>query len=625
MRVPKLAISLVIAACAAAVAAGAATVAVPPAAAPGALSAIRKWTFQGAEPMAGVTVAASGDAAKRMPKPKPANDGLLLLESWMRSDATAAFEPVDAGIHEWIVLQARVMMNTGTEGMGILLLDIRVHGSAATPPTLAEWEAPSIAHAFGIGLDASDPPNRDPFGGSGNVYDRPQHELSLHWDGAELVKAVTPTDFRDEKWHDLAVGIQFLTGAAEVTVLLDGTPVFERFLVPGMTAFPARLVAGARNNGTAGDVLLDEVAIGVGPAIAAPAEPLRVVVHDKVLNDKDYGVNTATVALPADAAAFGRITLTLRLDKPATRFDPWDRLARIWIEHPTAGRIELLRYITPYHRGFEWKVDASDFRPLLQGPVTLVQECGTQGEGWVVSTTLEFWPGPAERYATAVVPLWCGDPEIGNPQKPVTDFYTPRSVTVPAGSDAAAVRMVVTGHGMEPNTGNAGEFMAIGRTLRANGEAFTNRLWKSDNYLNPCRPQGGTWKYDRAGWAPGDVVRPWIVEVTPCLHAAKPDAAGTRTLALEYQLDPYVNEGRGKTWAPTHATQSALVTYRSATAVPRIDPLHALDAGMPALTPAPAQAPAPIPAPPPAPAPTPAPAAAPRPRVRRRGYASGPP
>ena len=101
---------------------------------------------------------------------------------------------------------------------------------------------------------------------------------------------------------------------------------------------------------------------------------------------------------------------------------------------------------------------------------------------------------------------------------------------------------------------DAAEFMAIGRTLTVNGSSFENELWKTDNYLNPCRPQGGTWKYDRAGWAPGDVVRPWEIDLR--------DFAGKRALKIDYKLDEYVNENRGQTWAPFHLTESHLVLYR---------------------------------------------------------------
>jgi hypothetical protein len=73
----------------------------------------------------------------------------------------------------------------------------------------------------------------------------------------------------------------------------------------------------------------------------------------------------------------------------------------------------------------------------------------------------------------------------------------------------------------------------------------------------PVGRRGGTWKYDRAGWAPGDVVLPWEIDVTAQLKSS-------RTLELTYQLDEYVNENRGETWAPFHQTASHLVLFRDA-------------------------------------------------------------
>lgn len=242
------------------------------------------------------------------------------------------------------------------------------------------------------------------------------------------------------------------------------------------------------------------------------------------------------------------------------RYDPWDRIAHIWIQQPDSEsdpeRVELLRYITPYHRGHVWQMDVTDFRPLLTGRRRIVQACGTYGEGWVVSVTFDFYPGPPVdgRFATDVIKLWSGSPEIGNPDHPVTDFYTPRTISLPPGATAAKVRMVVTGHGMSPNTGNAAEFLPLGRTLSVNGATYRNELWKTDNYLNPCRPQGGTWKYDRAGWAPGDIVQPWEVEI-PAAEIAKGE------LQLDYALDAYENEGRGKTSPPTHVTEAQVIVY----------------------------------------------------------------
>ena len=92
--------------------------------------------------------------------------------------------------------------------------------------------------------------------------------------------------------------------------------------------------------------------------------------------------------------------------------------------------------------------------------------------------------------------------------------------------------MTTTGHSQ------VGEFTPSARTARlrdGGGEdaaRFENVLWKTDCYLNPNRPQFGTWKYSRAGWAPGDVVRPWWIDLTPHLQPGS-------EAALRYEPEPY--------------------------------------------------------------------------------------
>ncbi len=489
-----------------------------------------------------------------MPKPKRARAKLYLLESWMESTGAVGMPaPADALTR---VLEGswQLILNTGTEGMGFLWLPIEAHGADGAPPEVKAWEAPSLAGAFGIGFDASNPPNRDPFGGSGNAHDRPQHEVSLHWDGMEIVKRMTPKDFRDEEPHQVRLRVAYEVGGANVSVWLDEEPLWEDYFLPTMTPYVGRPAFGARNAATAGDILLDDIRFRLSEPMDAPEAPVVVPALERVLNDKANPKHEAEVPFPEDTTPYGRILMTLRLDKPETRFDPWDRLAAVYAYADDGERFELLRYITPYHRGHVWTVDVSAFRPLLTGTRRIEQVCSTQGEGWVVSVSFAFYPGPADRYAFDVVNLWSGQAIVGNPEKPVAEFYVPKVVDVPEGAAFAEVRTVVTGHGMSPNSQNAAEFMPIERTLTIDGTPHRNRLWKEDNYLNPCRPQGGTWKYDRAGWAPGDVVRPWIVDATPFLEAGK--------LEIEYALAPYVNENRGKTWEPFHKTGGQVVFYR---------------------------------------------------------------
>lgn len=540
------------------------------------------YGFNAPEALSDWSLQSTGPAARRMPLPRLHENQLYLLESWMHSSGAAAAPTPDPRHPREIELRWMLVMNTGTEGMGFAWLDVERYGVLPTipRPMRAEevpapggdhgqmdyewgWEAPRLLRAFGVGFDASNPPNRDPFRGSGNIDDRPQHEVSLHWDGLEIVKRTTTADFRDGKPHAVQLNITFVTGGADVTLKLGDEVVYDAYFIPSMTPFAGRPVFGARNTKTAGDVMIDDFTIALLGQSEPREPPLTIVALDHMLNDRAHARNEAVVEFPEDTSRFGRIICRLRLDKPEPRFDPWDRIAHIWIESmedegdEESDRVELLRYITPYDRGYAWQADVSDFRPLLRGKKRITQECMTYAEGWVVSVAFDFYPGPppADRVATDVIPLWSGSPEIGNPDKPVSEFYTQRQVHVPPHAAAAKLRMVVTGHGMSPNSGNAAEFLPIGRTLTINETAYENKLWKDDNYLNPCRPQGGTWKYGRAGWAPGDIVHPWEIEVPKVALQAK-------ELTIEYTLDPYVNENRGQTSPPIHVTEAQLILYR---------------------------------------------------------------
>jgi len=107
---------------------------------------------------------------------------------------------------------------------------------------------------------------------------------------------------------------------------------------------------------------------------------------------------------------------------------------------------------------------------------------------------------------------------------------------------------------MHPNTDNAAEFMPARRKVTVNGKAFSNLLWRTDNYLNPCRPQGGTWKYDRAGWGPGALVIPWEIDVSDLVKPCEP-------VTIDYAPQPYVNENAGKSRA-NHIVEAVLIEYR---------------------------------------------------------------
>jgi hypothetical protein len=278
--------------------------------------------------------------------------------------------------------------------------------------------------------------------------------------------------------------------------------------------------------------------------------------------DNAHRRQSRTVPFPADTDRYGRILCTLTLSRPPSGYDPWDRQGAVYAYDDQGERFEILRFITPYHRGGTWTVDVSDYRPLLRGPHTIEAWCETYSTGWDATVTFAFYPGPATRLAYKVLNLWNGQPTIGDPAHPLSGFFTPQTVVRPPDADAVKLRFIVTGHGQAPNTDDAAEFLPSIRTVSVNGLNFPSLLWKTDNYLNPCSPQGGTWKYDRAGWGPGTVVAPWDIEATPWMPPGKPSQ-------IRYWESPYVNRTPDAGNPARHWVESQVIFYHTIRPKPR--------------------------------------------------------
>lgn len=85
--------------------------------------------------------------------------------------------------------------------------------------------------------------------------------------------------------------------------------------------------------------------------------------------------------------------------------------------------------------------------------------------------------------------------------------------------------------------------------------SFYNVLWRNDCYLNPNRPQPGTWQYSRAGWCPGARVDAWMVDITGLVSPG-------HSVALNYIADPYTNTSIDAGNPARHWVASQLITYR---------------------------------------------------------------
>ncbi|MFK7759230.1 MAG: peptide-N-glycosidase F-related protein [Phycisphaerales bacterium] len=495
-----------------------------------------------------------------------------------RADSTDIVETV------WVSMRAKVPEPAEmgeAMGFGIVLVD----ESLPMNRKAIAWDEPNVDYGIGIGFDVHNPQPTDLepdengrimgwFDSMGNWYDRPQREVSVHAYGRERINTLSSVEFRTGQWVDVMVQLRYELGGAHVVVMIDGSAVIDQMIwdVEPMSMNVIGGVVGDQIQMTqpkiVHEVQLDEQL----------PQPVRVQVFDEALL-----TNAAWLKSEIDFSEVpeqvGRVIATLTLGEPEVGYDHWDKKGTIGLRLPSTvdeegneikgERFEVFRFITPFRKGWTWHMDVTDLLPLFKDLKEFDAHIGTYMKGWLVSFDLDFYPGTPEREPISVVNLWNGNADIGDTDKPVEEFYVDREIQIPDGATHARVRATVTGHGMLPNSKNAGEFMPIWRTMtirsgESEGDVLggdsimmseRNHLWKTDVYLNPCRPQGGTWKFDRAGWSPGDKVEPWIVDV-------QPEFVFGDVLTIEYELDEYINEGKGQTWAPHHWTDAVVVFYK---------------------------------------------------------------
>lgn len=478
-----------------------------------------------------------------------------------------------AAVPQSFEVHASVRLDAGGEGFGLLLMDAAAATPDADAPAIEAWDEPNRARAIGIGFDGRNPPTgsagaaaaprapgADSADAEGNVYDRPQRECSVHVDGREIFNRQS-ADFATGEPVPIDVAMRFVPGGALLSVRVAGTTVYADELLAGVTPFAPRVAIGARAGDAPRGTKLDvrDVRLAPGPALAAAFAPARhLALFDKVNVGAASREPSTTVDLGEVARGAARVIATLRIDAPAGGMDKLDRRGALYCYAADGQRYELFRFRTPGGKPWQWSVDVTDFLPLFRG-----QEAkfglfiDTWRSGFTASVALDFYPGQTDRTPVAVVNLWQGEPILGDPARPLTAFFDTRAVAVPPGATAGRVRLSVTGHGRSPNTRNAAEFLQIERTLWANGIPFTNTLWKKDNYLNPCRPQVGAWRIDRAGWGPGSITEPWTIDVSDLLGTG-----GVRTLKLDYALnETYVNEHVGRGDPPTHWVDGQVIFY----------------------------------------------------------------
>jgi len=259
---------------------------------------------------------------------------------------------------------------------------------------------------------------------------------------------------------------------------------------------------------------------------STPTPSLRVPVtlgtHIYFKGDDNRREQLVDVNLPPSVEAYGRVTLQFKLSCPAGNCDRWDRVGSFGILDPNDRQYrELLRFITPYGIGAQWKYDLSDFLPLLQGPATFrffidtwVGPGHPQGNGWMIEAELIYEEAGDRPVAAFVQPILSfedviyGDPLVTSQRK--------ATVLPLVGYRSAQFHVVVTGHG-QGNAENCAEFCPKTHKIKIGTESYEKRIWRDDCATTVDPAQKGNWQYPRAGWCPGDKVEAWKADVSAAL------------------------------------------------------------------------------------------------------------
>lgn len=241
------------------------------------------------------------------------------------------------------------------------------------------------------------------------------------------------------------------------------------------------------------------------------------------------------VILPNDLDEYDQLLLHIGVQCPIAGCDPWDQPGKIMVIQGDQ-EYEIARFITPFGIACgDWTVDVTDFKSVLTGPVSIRSFIQVWGpSGWLLNADLELIKNEDQPTVfQQVTPLWSldnwvyGDPDIS--------YDLPeRTLDVAANTTASHLRMTISGHG-QGNTDNAAEFSERTHQVLAGGMSIDNHhLWKTDCAQNACSNQLGTWLFSRAGWCPGQEVKPYTVDLTDHFQAES-------SQTIDYDLEEYTN------------------------------------------------------------------------------------
>lgn len=281
-----------------------------------------------------------------------------------------------------------------------------------------------------------------------------------------------------------------------------------------------------------------------------------------------------SVQFPASTEQYGRAILGYTMCGWNQGPSDWDMTTMIKIEDKQTGEwYEFTRCITPYGGSFTkgWQktfyIDITEFLPLMRGETRFrIFYCGwdaTENRSHAVVMNYYFFEGPSP-YGKPTFHKKIYDSTLngntgyrswayGVEGHSIEDAERlgERTITIPAGTDQAVLRICMTGHGQDKLTGhqgkypdregykpnNSAEFDENWYFITLNGQRLEQRgsIWELNTRASGNQySQAGTCWYNRCGWGPGKPcnVHHWLLKNIP---------AEGETITIDLDLDRYIS------------------------------------------------------------------------------------
>jgi len=219
-----------------------------------------------------------------------------------------------------------------------------------------------------------------------------------------------------------------------------------------------------------------------------------------------------------------------------------------WGVYDSVQTYEIARMITPYagygYYPVSWTYpyvfDVTDFARMMHDSVQIQVLYSGYTDGFDATCNFEMITGIPPHKAYKTLPMWNGTFPYGSVGNPISNYLVKRPVKIDSAASAVRLRILQTGHGEDGN--NCSEFCGNYQHVFVNSaEHFTPLVWRDVCGLNPLWHQPGTWLYDRANWCPGELVTPYLDNLTPYVNPNQVDT-------ILMTMDPYTSPNGGSVY-----------------------------------------------------------------------------